>query len=423
MIQVIVSISGEFWGVLCEMAPYLLFGFLAAGTLSVAISPSTVERHLGSGGIWPVIKATVFGIPLPLCSCGVIPVAASLRRHRASRGATAAFLLSTPQTGVDSIFVTLSLLGPVFAVFRPLAAFVSGIIGGSLITLLDSDDEPQPETVSPSQDDCSNPALESRGLVYRVFHYGFVTLPSDIGRPMMIGLVLAGIISWIIPDDFFAEILGTGIAAKLVMMVAGIPLYVCATASVPIVAAFIAKGMSPGAALVFLMTGPATNAAAITIIWKLLGKRTTIIYLGTVAVLSITFGVLLDGIFAMKGVSAEPGMSWMLPDSVKTAAGVVLLGIFAAALRPRFTEKDTTVAKKKGDKEMDKVTLQITGMTCTHCADTIKRSLTELAGIDSVEIDLADGKGIVSGRDLDVDSLCRVISELGYDSALLEEGG
>jgi len=137
MSHMLMTFAVELWNTVCEMAPYLLFGFFAAGLLSVVISARFIERHLGGKGLWPVLKATVFGIPLPLCSCGVIPMAASLRRHNATRGATTAFLISTPQTGVDSVFVTLSLLGPVFAIFRPLAALVNGILGGTVVTLTD----------------------------------------------------------------------------------------------------------------------------------------------------------------------------------------------------------------------------------------------------------------------------------------------
>lgn len=319
------------WNILCEMAPYLLFGFLVAGILSVVISPQSVERHLGRKGIWPVVKATLFGIPLPLCSCGVIPVAASLRRHKAGKGSVVAFLLSTPQTGVDSILVTLSLLGPVFAVFRPLAALLSGLIGGFLTNLFDSGDKEEMETLTKCEEECCVVKSRPQGRIRRALHYGFVTLPRDIARPMLAGLVVAGVISWLVPPDFFAKALGTGLVPKLVMMLAGIPVYVCATASVPIAAALIAKGISPGAALVFLMTGPATNAAALAIIWKMLGRQSTMVYLGTIAVLSILFGVLLDSIFTITGVSPEPGMPWMLPGFVKTAAAVVLLAILLVA--------------------------------------------------------------------------------------------
>lgn len=393
-----------------EMAPYLLLGFLIAGILSVTVSPQKVKQHLGGHGLWPVFKATIFGIPLPLCSCGVIPVAASLKRYKASNGATTAFLLSTPQTGVDSIFVTLSLLGPVFAIFRPLAALVSGIVGGSIVDLFGTEDEAETdeETIA------SRPIEqgESGNHLYRIFRYAFVTLPGDIGRSLLVGLIIASVISWLIPENFFAEMLGTGIVPKIIMMIAGIPIYVCATASVPVAAALIAKGISPGAALVFLMTGPATNAAAITTIWNLMGKRTTVIYLGTVAVLSLVFGVLLDTIFTASGVGVEPGMSWMLPDYAKTIAAVILLAVlFAAILRP-YLKKSGPTPQGEGV-----ITLSVKGMTCDHCANTIREALFAIPGIESADVDLSNKTAVLSGSNLDSDSICTTIEELGYKAS------
>ena len=285
------AMAAATWETLGEMAPYLLFGFFVAGVLSVVIRPETVERHLGGRGFWSLIKASAFGVPLPLCSCGVIPVSASLRRHGASRGATTAFLLSTPQTGVDSILVTLSLLGPVFAVFRPVAALVTGIFGGALVSLTERGEEagqPPPKCT----DECCAPQGPRNRLAH-VFRYGFVTLPRDIGKPLVVGVVLAGVITAAVPKDI-ASAVGTGIVGMAVMMVVGVPLYVCATASVPIAAALIAKGVSPGAALVFLMTGPATNAATITVIWKVMGRKTAALYLVAVVLSAFGSGALLD---------------------------------------------------------------------------------------------------------------------------------
>lgn len=318
------------WDTLREMAPYILFGFLVAGILSVMIRQETVERHLGGKGVGPVIKAALFGVPLPLCSCGVIPVAASLRRHGASDGATTSFLISTPQTGVDSILVTLSLLGPVFAIFRPIVSFVSGLFGGTLVTLSGSgsasDRAARPVCVGECCTGC-----EEGNVFTRVLKYGFVTLPGDLARALLVGVAIAGLIAAIVPDDYFATILGGGILSMLVMMALGIPVYVCATASVPIAAALIVKGVSPGAALVFLMTGPATNAATITTVWRIMGKRVAVIYIGTVAVSAIAAGLLLDYIFTATQVPAFSGMPMMIPGVVKTAGAVFLLVVLVAS--------------------------------------------------------------------------------------------
>jgi uncharacterized protein len=336
------SIIADFWATVAEMSPYLLFGFLVAGVLSVLMSQQAVTRHLGGRGIWPLIKASVLGVPLPLCSCGVIPVSMSLHKKGASKGAAISFLLSTPQTGVDSIFVTLSLLGPVFAIFRPAAAFVTGLVGGSLVNLFDKTPV-QPASVSEdlvSESSCCHGG-KKQSRVVRAFKYGFLTLPRDIGRAMLVGLLLAAVISALIPDDFFVEYLGEGILPLLIMMVLGIPVYVCATASVPVAAALILKGLSPGAALVFLMTGPATNAASLITIAKTLGLRSAIIYLVTVAGCALSSGIILDLLATSLDVGNIVHCAWMLPVWLKTLSAIVLFGILGYALVTKALAKKT----------------------------------------------------------------------------------
>ena len=325
----------DFWATVAEMSPYLLFGFLVAGILSVLISQRVVERHLGGNGIWPLVKASLFGIPLPLCSCGVIPVSMSLHKHGASKGAVISFLLSTPQTGIDSILVTLSLLGPLFAVFRPLAAFVTGIIGGALVNVSSKNRKDKAQPPQERTEQCCSGSQDKK--IVRGLKYGFVTLPRDIGKAMLVGLIIAAVISALVPDGYFAEKLGTGIFAMVVMMFLGIPVYVCATASVPVAAALILKGLTPGAAIVFLMTGPATNAASFVTIWKTLGSKTAIAYLLTVAGCALLSGILLDYIAAGVNfeIAARPG--WMLPSAIKYASAIILIAVLAVG----------TISKKK----------------------------------------------------------------------------
>ena len=331
MKEFIVSILTDFWGTAAEMSPYLLFGFLVAGILSMLISQRLVERHLGGRGIWSVLKASLLGVPLPLCSCGVIPVSMSLHKHGASKGSTIAFLISTPQTGADNIFVTLSLLGPVFAIFTPVATFVTGVVGGLLVNLFDPASKDGQLPPQKCTDECCS-GTENKKIA-RGLKFAFVTLPRDIGGAILVGLVIAAFISVLVPDGFFAEKLGTGIFAMLVMMAIGIPMYVCATASIPIAAALMLKGLTPGAALVFLMTGPATNAATFVTIWKILGRTTAITYLATIAGCALLSGILLDYI----AVSISPGAvahhhGWMLPPLVKDISAVVLLAVLIFAI-------------------------------------------------------------------------------------------
>jgi len=337
----------EMWTLTKSMAPYLLFGFCLSGILSVFISPRLVVRHLGGRGPWPVIKAALFGVPLPLCSCGVIPVAASLRKQGSSKGATSSFLLSTPETGVDSILVTYSLLGPMFAVFRPLAAFAMGIAGGILTDRLDPDPPRSPtDNVEASNANDSGGAFGGgvRGRIHRAMRHGFIVLPRDLAAPVLAGMAAAGLISALLPANFFADHLGPGFLSMIVMMAASIPVYVCASASVPVAAAMMLKGLSPGAALVFLVAGPATNVSTVTALWKMLGGRSAAVYLATIAVLSLVGGFLLNAIAATLAMPTAAAPAHCHAESGNggfgTVAAVVLLAVFGVAYVTKFLEKD-----------------------------------------------------------------------------------
>jgi len=316
----------DFWATVVEMAPYLLFGFFMAGLLSILVSRRLVERHLGGQGLLPVLKASLFGVPMPLCSCGVIPVSMSLYQHGASKGSTIAFLLSTPQTGADCILVMYSLLGPVFAFFAPVWALVTGLVGGVLVSLFGRRDPVHPEAAKCTDDCCKSITTPGRKLLDGL-RYGFVALPRDIGKSLLVGLVIAAVISALVPDDFFAETLGQGLPAMLVMMLIGIPIYVCASASVPVAAALILKGLSPGAAFVFLATGPATNAAALVTIWNTLGRRVAILYLLTVAGCALAGGLLLDTLISSIDIAAGFHAHHTGPTLLQHLSAVVLLAI------------------------------------------------------------------------------------------------
>jgi len=331
------QIAVDFWAVFGEMSPYLLFGFFVAGLLSMLVSRKMVERHLGGPGVLPLFKAAIFGIPLPLCSCGVIPVSMSLHKQGASKGATISFLLSTPQTGVDSILVTYSLLGPVFAIFRPLVALVTGVVGGLLVNLFGQKTNAPALSADPPPNGTPNPTWTKRLL--DGMEYAFVTLPRDIGKPLLLGLAIAAIISALTPDDFFADKLGRGLPAMLVMMAVGIPIYVCASASVPVAAALILKGLSPGAALVFLMTGPATNAAGLATIWNALGRRTALLYLLTVAGCALGAGLLLDALVYNTAIEAVHHAHQMIPPIVENLAAFALLALLGYGFYTRYCRR------------------------------------------------------------------------------------
>ncbi len=333
----IISFLTSIWNTLGLMAPYLLLGYLVAGILSIFITPELVERHLGGGSLASTVKAALLGMPLPLCSCGVIPVTASLRKHGAGRGATASFLISTPTTGVDSIMAAWSMLGPLFSLYRAFLAVVIGIFGGILANFFGEKDveefvEKKEEGSCCSEHGPTHEKLSIPQAVLKALRYGLVRLPKDIGKPLAIGILVAGIISALVDTGIVNEFLGGGFGTMLIMLVIGIPLYVCSTASIPLAIGFIALGASPGAALVFLVSGPATNAATLTVLWKMIGKRSTIAVLLAIVIGAVLGGVLLDYIWTVfnfvppaEMVHRHAETSGWLPDLAAVALILVQL--------------------------------------------------------------------------------------------------
>jgi len=248
-----------------EMAPFLLLGFLFAGLLKVFVPPDLMSRYLGKSSTSAVVNASLLGIPLPLCSCGVLPAGISLYKNGASKGSSVSFLISTPQTGIDSILVTWSMLGLPFAILRPIVAFFTGIAGGLVTNKI--------ERSQPIKQAKNKSHIRNKFSIKEIFRYAFVEMVADIASWLVIGLLIAALITVIIPDNFFTEYNLSGISGMLLILIVSIPLYICATSSVPIAAVLLLKGLSPGALLVFLMAGPATNAATITVIGKTLGKK------------------------------------------------------------------------------------------------------------------------------------------------------
>ena len=427
--ETLAKIASESWLVFGQMAPYLLFGFLVAGVLSVCISPEFVQRHLGGRGFAPVVKAALFGVPLPLCSCGVIPVAASFHRHGASRAATTSFLLSTPQTGVDSIAITYALLGGVFAVFRPIIALVTGLLGGLLVMLFGGSNGAASEGSAKSPD-CTDACCTQKGrrnIVRRALEYGFVVLPRDIGAPLLVGVLIAGAISALVRPNELQPYLGRGILSIVIMMAIGIPIYVCASASVPIAAGLIHAGASPGAALAFLIAGPATNAATITTIWKLLGGRTAGLYLLTIALSAVGGGLTLD--WLMPAMSAT--VPTMAAHAHETMGGdwfsafwaVVLLAVlaFSYLAKPRAEPLlgDTESAPPDESRPpQQRLELAISGMTCSHCAAAVTRALSACPGVTSARVDLTAGRAVVRGEQLNAQRLIDSVNVLGYRASL-----
>lgn len=316
LLDLMMPILAETWELLREASIYVLFGLLVAGLLRMFLSAEYVARHMGEGRFGSVFKAALFGIPIPLCSCGVLPAAASLKNQGANNGATTAFLISTPESGVDSISISYALLDPIMTVARPLAAFATAITAGILENLVhppESDRVKEGNGVCPvdnccTGEDCSpeeHANHHSFGERFRAgLRYAAVDLWGDLAGWFFLGLLLAGIISALVPDDIVAASLGGGLFSMLSMLILGIPLYICATASTPIAAAMILKGVSPGTALVFLLVGPATNIASLSVLVGFLGRRTTALYLAAIASVSVVSGLVLDSVYTTAGIDA-----------------------------------------------------------------------------------------------------------------------
>jgi len=397
-------ILNNLWMMINEFAPFLILGFFISGVLSVFLTVEIVQKYLGSDSVFSVFLASLLGVPLPLCSCGVIPVSAYLSKHGASKGSVTSFLISTPQTGVDSIFITYAMLGPLFAIYRPIIAFISGIVGGSLVYF--TDDKKNAQVDVECEDDCCND--DSKSKIYNILNYGFVKLPMDIAGPLIFGLILSSLIMVFIPSNYF-NIVGSGILGMLIMLIVGLPTYVCATASVPIAFALNSAGFSMGAVLVFLMTGPATNITTMSVIYKILGRKNLLIYLFSIIICSIGFGVLFDFIFP--GLSVEDNgyaVSHILSSNLQLILSFSLVVILLNSLRMKyFSDNKVSIS-------LDNNLLYIKGMTCNHCVDSVRKSLAKINGIEDININLSDGK-LTYNSSIDIEKdVIDVILSLGY---------
>lgn len=351
MLDFIANYAMSCWDVLREASPWVLLGFAAAGAIHAFVPAESLARHLGGRGPGSVLKAALLGIPLPLCSCGVLPVAAGLRRAGAGRGATASFLVSTPETGVDSIAVTWALMDPIMTLLRPVAAFATALVAGLAANLLP--EEPAGPTLSQMRQtdpaeapggctgtgcpgDCGGAVRPSRLAA----GWGFVRddLLPDIGPWLLLGVLVAGLIAVLVPESALASLPGGEWASMAGMLVVAAPLYICATSSTPVAAALVLKGLSPGAALVLLLAGPATNAATIAVVGRILGRSVVPVYLGAIAACSLAMGWAANRLYAALGVDPAASIreaAAALPPSLESAAAALLLGLVAWSLWPR----------------------------------------------------------------------------------------
>ncbi|MAU93914.1 MAG: hypothetical protein CMJ93_06880 [Planctomycetes bacterium] len=290
-----IDFFGSIWSILVEAGPWLLGGFFIAGLLKEYIPQDKVFKHLGRNNFGSVFKASIIGAPLPLCSCSVIPTAASLKQAGASRGATTAFLIATPETGADSVGITYALMDPLMTILRPVSAVLTAIISGCLVNNLNF---PPEEKINEEQSCCASVTPPAKPSVVMAFKFGYGKLMADLAPWFILGFILSALIALFVPDNFFGDVIPGGWLSLIAMLLMSLPMYICASASTPIAVALIIKGLDPGAALVLLLVGPATNITTILIIKELIGKSALRVYLAGLAGTSLIIGYLVNIIYS-----------------------------------------------------------------------------------------------------------------------------
>ncbi len=408
---------GEFLRLSAEMAPYLLLGFGVAGLLHVFIPEHWVYRQLGRRSLWSVVKGAFLGAPLPLCSCGVLPVAATLKKSGASPPAVLSFLISTPVTGVDSILATYALLGGFLAVVRPVASVAIALLAGALMLLVTRGDT---VPAAPLSMPVGGKRVSLGGRLRKAVDYAFNELLAGIAGSVLLGMVIGAAISLFVPANLVARFTGMTWVTYVGMVLIGTPLYVCATGSIPIAAALLAKGLSPGAALAFLLAGPATNAVAIAVARDLVGKRGLAVYLGTIIFGTIAVGWGTDLLagwlgYAGSGAGAQHHHHVAQPSSLVWFSGYLLLALLGYHLvAPRGRKVLAAWRRRSGNPE---VALAVPGMTCKNCARKVSGALLELDGVAHVDVDV-ETKQVHIGLNSPVDLMVlrQKLLAAGYES-------
>ena len=404
----------EIWTLLCEMSPYLLLGFLLAGLMHEFIPNRIYTKYLGERSLKSVVLAALFGVPLPLCSCGVIPTAMGIRKEGASKGATISFLIATPQTGVDSIIATYSLMGLPFAIIRPIVALVTAVFGGVLCNSIDTDQ--QTPSNSPLRGENKKESLPFRGRFRRVISYAFGEMMEDIGKWLAMGLIVAGIITAAVPDSWFTIFQGNTLYSILFVLVFSIPMYLCATGSIPIALALMLRGLTPGAALVLLMAGPASNAASILVVGKVLGKRSMLVYLIAIITGAVLFGFGIDYLLPREWFTAPVAQYEACHE-----AGISIFSYICTALLLVLLVRALWPWKHHHHHHEDEVLTSciiynVEGMNCSHCAENVKQAIAAVEGVEQVEVSLHEGKASIVGSHREEDILLAVES-IGFKAS------
>ena len=397
----IAELARAFWATGTALAPSLFLGLLIAGLLHVFVKRERIFRHMGKPGLASVVKASLLGIPLPLCSCGVLPAALSLRKDGASKGAVVSFLSSTPQTGVDSIAPTWAMLGWPVALAKVVAAFIAGLISGTVVDIIEKGNGHITAPAHPVQH-------EKGSVAVRIWNYAWGTLFRDIYLWLLIGIAVSALITVFIQPGQLAEyeVLG-GPLGMLAALAVGIPLYVCSVSSIPIAAALVYAGFPVGSALVFLMAGPVTNAATMGAVRKKLGITAFLSYIITVIGVSVLAGFLLNGVEMTVDIPMhDHGESGILNE---LAAFLLFLGIAWLGISDIFHRNSEESHGNNG------LIYEVQGMSCRNCVRSVTRTLSGLEGVESVNVSLEAGTAVVHpGRGFSGEALLEALQKAGY---------
>lgn len=402
-----------------EMSPFLLLGFLLAGIMHSFIPSRAYGRFLSHNDFRSVFNAAIFGIPLPLCSCGVLPTAMSLRKEGASKGAVTSFLVATPQTGIDSIIATYSLMGLPFALTRPIAALTTSLFAGQLVNVLDNTTDTNDKgTQHLEKEHATHGTSNKKPFLQRckeALEYAFVEMMSDIGKWLVIGLVAAGLITVLVPDSFFEVFSNNSLLSMLLVLCLSIPMYICATGSIPIAVALMLKGLTPGAALVLLMAGPAANIASMLLIKKSLGTRTMLIYVASIIIGAMAFGLGIDYLLPRE---------WFTSSLVATTdccnehthvfnwlCSILLAILLINAWLRNRGHKHHHTAETTAENNIS--VFHIEGMNCNHCRMNAEKALRNVDGVTDVTVDLATNEARITGNP-NVDALRKALDEIGF---------
>ena len=474
VVEILEKFVWQFITLFSEMAPFLLLGFVMLGILHVWVPDHPYVPKISKPNFKSVLWSALFGIPLPICSCGVIPTSIALRKEGASKGASVSFLISTPATGVDSILATYSLLGGPFAILRPVAAFVTAMLGG-LFTNVVTKNEPETgvavvgeahephhehEHCDCAGDHCScsqadHDELSKKSFAQKIketLEYGFVNMIGDVSKWLIIGLLLGALIAAFVPDDFFLFLHEYPLLCMVVVLVLAMPMYTCATGSIPLALALVEKGITPGAALVLLMAGPATSIASMLVVGKAFGKRTLAAYLTSIALGALFFGFVIDTFFM------DTFLASMLPHASAECHGhgalgvldYICAGLFALLIvYAKFAHKgcgghcgcgcgDHNCCCECGDdhdhceceghgehhehhhehEEPVVETYSVLGMNCSHCKACVEKAAMRLDGVLSAEADVAGKELRVQWHgddDVDETALKNAVEEAGFE--------